>query len=144
MPSNNYKQDELIPYTKSEKWRPTVIGWLAHLSSENTRRTYLRAWIDFMTFAEASPDGVINEHVESWLHSLEIDGQKPITITARRIAIKSYFDYLIGVKIRDDNPAARPPESGAEMILPEMEVAKSPLTIGRAISMSEMLAKRAN
>ena len=105
------KAGDLQVGTLTHDWGRAAAAWLANLKSDNTRRAYLAAWLDFTAFAQVAPELVAQDHVIAYRRHLTTSPSpktgRPVgqtTVNQKLSALSAFFDFARGRGLRADNP----------------------------------------
>jgi len=88
---------------------PQVKGFLALLAARRAPRTvdaYRRDLADLTEFLGRSPTEASTDDVQAWLADLRGRGQASSSIARRAAAARSFYNHLVLLGHREDNPAA--------------------------------------
>jgi integrase/recombinase XerD len=88
---------------------PAVRGFLALLAARRAPRTvdaYRRDLADLAAYLGGSPAHAGADDLQGWIADLRARGQAPSSITRRAAAARSFYNHLVLVGVRTDNPAA--------------------------------------
>ena len=81
----------------------------AQIRNKNTREAYVRAVLDFFTWAEEVEIGGLLDiepiHVAAWVE-MKTDNYEPQTVKQQLAALRHLFDWLVTGHVLDTNPAA--------------------------------------
>ena len=110
--TTNTEAGDLQVGTLTQDWGRAAAAWLANLKSDNTRRAYLAAWLDFTAFAQTSPDQVTQDHTIAYRRHLTTSTSpktgktlSQTTVNQRLSALSSFFDFARDDRhLRTDNP----------------------------------------
>jgi integrase/recombinase XerD len=88
---------------------PAIRGFLALLAARRAPRTvdaYRRDLADLATYIERPPAEATADDLHGWLADLRSRGQAPSSIARRGAAARSFYNHLVMLGQRADNPAA--------------------------------------
>ena len=88
---------------------PDVKGFLALLAARRAPRTvdaYRRDLADLAGFLGRSPADATTDDLQAWLADLRGRGQASSSIARRAAAARSFYNHLVLLGRREDNPAA--------------------------------------
>jgi integrase/recombinase XerD len=88
---------------------PAIRGFLALLAARRAPRTvdaYRRDLADLTGFLGRSPAEASTDDLQSWLADLRARGQAPSSIARRAAAARAFYNHLVLLAVRADNPAA--------------------------------------
>ena len=88
---------------------PAVRGFLALLAARRAPRTvdaYRRDLADLAGFLDGLPAAASTDNLQAWLADLRARGQAPSSIVRRAAAARSFYNHLVLLGQREDNPAA--------------------------------------
>jgi integrase/recombinase XerD len=88
---------------------PAVKGFLALLAARRAPRTvdaYRRDLADLASFLGRSPTEASTDDLQAWLADLRARGQASSSIARRAAAARSFYNHLVLLGQREDNPAA--------------------------------------
>ena len=88
---------------------PAVRGFLALLAARRAPRTvdaYRRDLADLAGFLDRLPAAASTDDLQAWLADLRARGQAPSSIVRRASAARSFYNHLVLLGQREDNPAA--------------------------------------
>ena len=97
------------PVSASDMADPEVKGFLALLAARRAARTvdaYRRDLADLTAFLGRPPADATTDDLQAWLADLRGRGQASSSITRRAAAARSFYNHLVLLGRRDDNPAA--------------------------------------
>jgi integrase/recombinase XerD len=97
------------PVSASDMADPEVKGFLALLAARRAARTvdaYRRDLADLTAFLGRSPANATTDDLQAWLADLRGRGQASSSIARRAAAARSFYNHLVLLGRRDDNPAA--------------------------------------
>lgn len=81
------------PAKAASRWQLEAASFLAQ-KTENTRASYAVAIRDFFAFAGVEPPAVSTAHLTAYARSLEAKGNSNGTVSARLVALSSFFRHL--------------------------------------------------
>jgi integrase/recombinase XerD len=88
---------------------PEVKAFLALLAARRAPRTvdaYRRDLADLAGFLDQAPAGASTDELQAWLADLRARGQASSSIVRRAAAARSFYNHLVLLGRREDNPAA--------------------------------------
>lgn len=86
--------EDIIEKLDNPEWRDAFQMWNSTRRADNTRRAYLAAWLDLLSFVRLQPTQIKKSDVARWLDNMRSQGLAESTIKQALLAVRGFYTFV--------------------------------------------------